>query len=319
LDETEEETVRVVEVTKFGGPEVLEVKTVPDPVAGPGQVVIDVAAAGVLSVDMMIRRGHGGDYFPVQPPYVPGAGVAGTVSSVGDGVAHDWVGRRVLASVDGGYVSRAVAELDGLIPVPDGLDLREAMAMIHDGSTALALFEATPVQPGESVLVQPAAGAAGSFLVQLLHAHGARVVGVARGSRKLTLAKELGADTVVDYSDPEWTTQVGAVDVAFDGVGGSPGLAAFSTVRPGGRYSNYGNAGGAPADVPRDGSVKVQGMEQLMGFRTDARRRAEHMLAEAAAGRLRVIIGQTFPLDQAAEAHAALEARTITGKTLLIP
>jgi NADPH:quinone reductase len=312
--------MRAVEVTAFGGPEVLALRTGPDPVAASGQVVVEVAAAGVLSVDAVIRRGLGGDYFPVQPPYVPGAGVAGTVKSVGDGVDHSWVGRRVVTGVDnGGYATHAIAVADQLIPVPDGLGLPEAMALLHDGTTALALLEATPVEPGETALVQPAGGGLGILLVQLLHARGVRVVGVARGEEKLALVKELGADTVVDYGSPDWTDHVGNVDVAFDGVGGEAGRAAFATVRPGGRYSNYGNAGGAPSDVRRDQGVVVKGMEQLAGFGEGRVRRALHMLTETREGRIRTVISATYALDQAADAHIALESRATTGKILLIP
>jgi NADPH:quinone reductase len=316
---SEEDDVRVVEVAKFGGPEVLNPKTVPDPEPGPGEVLIEVTAAEVLSVDMMIRRGDGGDYFPVQPPYRPGAGVAGLVKSAGEGVDHDWVGRRVLAGLQaGGYASHAVAAVDSLIPVPDALGLKEAMALLHDGSTALAILEETPVEPGSTVLVQPAAGGLGLLLIQLLRAKGVRVFGAARGAEKLALVKEFGADAV-DYGNPGWTDQVGTVDVAFDGTGGELGQAAFSTVRAGGRFSNYGNASGSPATVPTDGAVTVRGIDQLATFRTDYRRRAEYMLAEAAAGRIRPVIGRTYELDDAAEAHSALEARAVAGKILLLP
>jgi NADPH2:quinone reductase len=315
-----EADVRVVEVAAFGGPEVLEVKTVADPVAGPGQVVVEVAVAGVLSVDAVIRRGHGGDYFPVRPPYVPGAGVAGVVQSVGEGVDHSWIGRRVVVGVgNGGYASHALAAVDGLIPVPDELGLPEAMALLHDGSTAVALLEATPVQPGETVLVQPAVGGLGILLVQLLYTRGIRVVGAARGEKKLALVKEFGADVVVDYASPDWTDQVGVVDVAFDGVGGELGRAAFGAVRDGGRFSNYGNASGTPAAVSPERGVTVKGMEQLMGFGAEVRRRVEYLLAEAAARRVRPVIGATYPLEQAAEAHVALESRINLGKTLLVP
>ncbi|MEV4315909.1 zinc-binding dehydrogenase [Actinocrispum sp. NPDC049592] len=316
--------MRVVEVTSFGGPEVLRVRTLPDPVAGAGQVVIDVAVAGVHFVDTWIRRGMGGQYFPVQPPYVPGGGVAGVVLSVGDGVDGDWVGRRVVVGGDNtsyghsgvGYLSQAVASVGSLFVVPEGVGLPEAMALFHDGATALALVETAPVGEGATALVQPASGGAGTLLVQLLRERGVRVVGVASGEAKLALVKELGADVVVGYSG---VGSVGAVDVAFDGVGGEAGTAAFGVVREGGWFSNYGNASGAPADVPRDGSVRVRGMEQLATFGGEFRRRVGKVFAAAAAGVIRPVIGATFSLGEAGEAHRALESRAVMGKVLLVP
>ncbi|MCI2417946.1 zinc-binding dehydrogenase [Saccharopolyspora sp. K220] len=315
--------MRAVQATAFGGPEVLAVTTLPDKEAAPGEVVVAVAAAGVLSVDTMIRSGRGGDVFPVRPPYVPGLGVAGQVESVGAGVDGQWIGRRVLADVDsGGYAEQVVAEVARLIPIPDALGSREAMALLHDGSTALALFEAVDLRQGESVLVQPAAGGLGSLLVQLARNAGAHVIGAARGSRKLELAKDLGADVVVDYSAPAWTDQLHDVQVVFDGVGGELGRAAFETTARGGRFSNYGFAGGTSVidqeDARRRG-VTMHGMEQLTEFQPNRLDRAQRVLREAAAGRIRPVIGQIFPLEKAAEAHAALEARGILGKALLVP
>ncbi|TCO65911.1 zinc-binding dehydrogenase [Actinocrispum wychmicini] len=311
--------MRVVEVTAFGGPEVLQVREVPDATAGPGQVVVEVAAAELLMMDTMIRRGLGGEYFPVQPPYRPGAGVAGVVSSVGAGVDSAWIGRRVVAEVDGGYAEQVVALADQVIRVPEALGLREAIALLHDGATAWGLLELTPVAAGQTALVQPAAGGLATVLVQLLAMRGVRVVGAARGERKLSLVKELGADTAVDYSRPEWTDQVGTVDAAFDGVGGELGRQAFDTVRAGGQFFNYGNASTRPADVPRDQGIHVQGLEKLKPLHDGYRQRAEAVFAEAAAGRIRPVIGSTYPLAEAGTAHQALESRALVGKCLLIP
>jgi NADPH:quinone reductase len=312
--------MQIVEVTAFGGPDVMRLKTVPDPVAGPGEVVVEVAAAGVLSVETVIRKGLGGDYFPVQPPYLPGAGVTGVVTSVGPDVSGNLVGQRVAVGLEGGgYATHVVAPASALITVPGALGLREAMTLLHDANGALGLLETTPASPGETVLVQPAGGGLGQMLVQLLHARGVRVIAAARGEEKLALAKELGAELAVDYSNPQWTSQFGDLDVVFDGVGGERGKEAFAKLRDGGRFSNYGNASGSPAPVAPERGVSVRGMDQLIELRTDFRRRVTHLLAEAAAGRIRTVIGRTFPLAQAAEAHAALEARDTIGKILLLP
>jgi NADPH2:quinone reductase len=322
--------VRVVEVARFGGPDVLKPTEAPDPVAGPGQVVVDVFVADVLFVETMVRRGWGREYFPVEPPYVPGDGVAGQVISVGKGVDPVWVGRKVVARTGerGGYAEQAAVAVRGLIPVPDGLGLREAAALIHDGNTAMALAEVVPIRSGEWVLVVAAAGGMGVLLLQLAHAAGAQVIGAARGKRKLDLATELGADVVVDYSEPDWAERVleatggAGPDVVFDGAGGEIGRAAFEVTARGGRFSAHGAPSGGfamidPHEAERRG-ITVNGIEQVRLSPTDALPLAERALSEAAAGRIRPIIGQTFPLERAADAHAAIEARHAVGKTLLL-
>lgn len=319
--------MRVIEVTEFGGPDVLRVKDAPDAVAGHAQVVVKVAAAGVLSVDAVIRSGNGGEYFPVQPPYAPGVGVAGTVTAVGEGVAPEWLDRRVVAHLDsGGYAEQAVAEIHNVVAVPDGLGLREAMALLHDGSTGLAVFEGVDVEHGQTVLVQPAAGGLGSVLLQLARNAGATVVAAARGAEKLSLARELGADIAVDYSKSGWVDEIratGGVDVAFTGVGGEIGRAAFELTNHGGQFSNYGMAGGGPVMVDPDEAqaraVTVRGMEQLGEQAPRRIERIQRALSLAAYGHIRPVIGQTFPMEKAEQAHIALAERTTTGKALLIP
>jgi NADPH2:quinone reductase len=322
--------MRVVEATQFGGPEVLVATEVPDPVAGPGQVVVEVSAADTLFVETEIRRGNGGEYFPVTPPYVPGGGVAGRVRSAGEGVDTGWLGRPVVTYLSdmGGYAEQVVAAADGLVPVPDGVGLREAAALLHDGNTALGLMEATGANAGEWVLVTAAGGGLGILLVQLAHAAGARVVGAARGKRKLDLVREQGADEVVDYSEDGWAERVReltggrGVDVVFDGAGGQIGPTALEVTARGGRFSAHGSASGDfalidPQEAERRG-VTVRGIEQVQGIGPEARRRVEQALAEAAAGRIRPVIGQTFPLGRAADAHTAIEERAVIGKTLLL-
>jgi NADPH:quinone reductase len=314
--------VRVVEVARFGGPEVLVAVDAPDPVPGPGEVVVEVAAADVLWVETMIRKGQGGDYFPVRPPYRPGSGVAGTVALVGEGVDPAWTGRRVVTRTGphGGYAERAREPAEGLIPVPDAVAPTDAAALLHDGVTALGLMDIVAVEPGDRVLVTAAAGGLGALLVQLAHAAGADVVAAARGVRKLERLGPLGADLVVDYSAPDWTGQVGGVDVVLDGAGGDYGRAALGLVSPGGRFSGHGMPAGSFVGHgdPVAAGVTVTGIESVQFGPEQFRHYAATALSEAAAGRLRPLIGQTFPLERAADAHAAIEARNAIGKTLLI-
>jgi len=324
--------MRVIEVTRFGGPEVLEPASAPVPAAGPGQVVIEVTAVDVLFLDTLIRSGRAASFFPVRPPYVPGNGVAGRVTSAGDGTDPALLGRRVIARTgeaggSGGYAECAMVAGDRVIPVPDQVDLPDAAALLHDGATALGLAERTGIGGGELVLILGAAGGLGVLLVQLAHAAGARVIAAARGKAKLDLLSGLGADVTVDYGQAGWTERVVQAgggtgpQVVFDGVGGQLGAEAFAITTTGGRFSAHGSPSGAFALIdPHEAGrrrISVRGIEQAQ-FRNDEHvRLASSALAKLAAGQLEPYLGQTFPLAEAADAHAAVEARATTGKTLL--
>jgi NADPH:quinone reductase-like Zn-dependent oxidoreductase len=314
--------MRAIVVTRFGGPDVLELTEVPEPVPGPGELLVEVTTAGVGWLDTQVRLGNGPDFIDAKPPYVPGGAVAGVVSAVGDGVDADLVGRRVLGRPPrGGYAERCVVPADTAAVVPDGLGSAEATTLVDDGTTAIALLDRTPVRAGEWVLVQPALGGLGSFLVQLAAAQGAKVIAAARGSHKLVGAKDLGATAAVDYGDPQWTDQVRAltggsgVAVAFDGVGGELGIAAAGLVADGGRFSSYGMSGGAPAQAPA--GVAAVGMEQLSEFWPDLTRNLRTAISSAAEGKIRPVIAARYPLAEAASAHRDIESRRNIGKILL--
>lgn len=315
--------MQVVRVERFGGPEVLTPGTAPDPVPGQGEAVVDVSAADVMYLDTLLRSGWGEDFFPVRPPYVPGSGVAGRV---GD--------RRVVAdtkqTVDGseipvgGYASRAVVPESELIDVPDGLDDNAAVALLHDGPTIQQLLARVDAPVGSRVLVAAATGGAGVLLVQELRRRGVRVVAAARGEAKLDVLCGLGVTDVVDYGVEGWTDAVGTVDTVLDGAGGALGTVAASVVADGGLFVSYGTAGGEFADADPDDAarrgVTLVGLTDLPRFgRGERRALVERTLGEAAAGHYRPVIGQTFPLARAADAHAAIAARTAVGKTLLVP
>jgi NADPH2:quinone reductase len=320
--------MRAVLLREFGPPSVLVPSNVPEPTAASGQVLIDVACANVTFVETQIRAGR-----PPNPAMLPGLpavlgnGVGGVVSAVGESQQQVLIGRRVVASLGGtgGYAERAVADVAALVEIPAQLTTRDAVALLADGRTALLLMRAAAVQPGETVLVEAAAGGVGSLLVQLAGTAGARVVGVAGGTRKLAIARELGADVVVDYTTAGWPAEVrsavgGGVDVVFDGVGGAVGRAAFELLRPGGRFVAFGMASGVFTQIPEAESAARSIRLVGLGRPTpaDLGELVRAALNEAAAGRLRPHIGQTFALDQAAEAHAAIEQRETVGKTLLV-
>ncbi|MET7330219.1 zinc-binding dehydrogenase [Nonomuraea sp. NPDC005650] len=306
--------MRAVVLRRYGGPEALVVEEVPDPVAGPGQVLVDVAVAGITFVETQVRANRG----PRQAelPAVLGNGVAGTVAATGEGVDPALTGTQVVSTLggQGGYAELAVASAGDLIPIPDGLSPEFAVALLADGRTAVGLTRAAAPEPGEWVLVEAAGGGVGSLLVQLATAAGARVVGAASSAAKRDLAAGLGAELTVDYTDPGWTRLVraatGGLDLVFDGVGGEVGAAAQGLLKDGGRLSVYGMAGG-PMTTP-DPRVTA-----VAWPKADLRELAREALTLAAAGRLRPTVGATYPLESAAEAHAAIEARAVTGKSLL--
>ena len=319
--------MRVVVMREFGPPEVLEPAEVAEVPAGPDEVIIDVEFANVTFVETQIRAGR-----PPHPSMLPalpailGNGVGGTVPDTGAGSAGgSGSGRRVVASLNGtgGYAERAVSPASGLIEVPDGLALRDALALLTDGRTALAVARQAALRAGETVLVEAAGGGVGTLLVQIARQAGARVVALAGQPRKLALARDLGADLTVDYSHDGWEKQVrdmaGQVDVVFDGVGGDIGLAAFGLLGAGGRFCRFGMASGSftevPPEVARDREVTVR--SGAGGSPEELAALARTALAEAAAGRLRPVIGQEFPLAEAARAHTAIESRETIGKTLL--
>lgn len=315
----------------------MEVVDVPDPVAGPDQVMIDVEVADVLFVDSQIRSGLADGWFDVAVPYIPGNGVGGTVASVGTGVDSSWVGRRVVGRVNGkgqqpagGYASRAAVDVEHLLAVPDGLSIPEATTVLHDGSTALLAFEHAAVKPSEWVLINAAGGSLGSQLVPMAKAAGARVIGAARGSRKLDAVRAWGADAAIDYTSPDWADQVlevtggHGVDVVFDGAGGDQGRTAYDLTAAGARVLAYGASSGNFVEVdPADAAAKGVTVVAIMEIGADAdpaelRAAMERLLDDAAAGRVTLFVGQTFPLENAAAAHAAIEARETVGKTLLL-
>ena len=312
--------MRAVWLTEFGGPEVLVARDMPDPEPGPGQALVDVAYANITFIETQFRATGRGPFTATPPPLVPGNGVGGVVAAVGAGVDPALVGTRVVSGTggSGGYASRAVVDAADVFAVPEGVDLDVATALLADGRTATLLVRTVEPKPGERVLVEAAAGGVGSLLVQLLTAAGAHVVAAAGGARKLDVARELGADEVVDYREPDWAARVDPVDVVLDGVGGDVSRAAFGLLPRGGRMLSYGLASGTWTPVTAD-EAAARGVTLLRNTPAPDQLRAatRSALAEAAAGRLRPLIGRRFPLDAAADAHAAIESRATVGKTLL--
>jgi NADPH:quinone reductase len=319
--------MRAVVANHPGAPDVLHPVTLPDPEPDVGQVRVAVEAAAITFLDTLVRAGSG-VVRPATFPAVLGNGVGGTVDLVGPDVDPSWLGARVVTATGGtgGYASLAIAAAADLHQVPDRLELAAATALLADGRTAVGLHEAAGVQPTETVIVTAAAGGLGSILVQLASAAGALVIALAGSTTKLAHASTLGAHALVNYRDPGWVAQLRAaapdgVDVVFDGVGGDTTAARFPLVRPAGRYLSHGAAGGSWGTI--DQAEAAAREVTLIGLAAIGAASVfdltERALDLAAKGTIRPTIGQTFPLDDAATAHAAIESRATIGKTLLLP
>ncbi|WP_067567387.1 zinc-binding dehydrogenase [Nocardia acidivorans] len=327
--------MRAVEAKAFGEPDVLAVTEIADPVAGAGEVVVAVAAADVMFLDTLLRSGRGRDYFPVRPPFVPGGAVSGIVKSAGPGVDTAWIGRRVATPTaasgigsgtpTGGYAEKVLAKVDALAAVPDALSLEQAVALVHDGRTALAVADRANLTSGEWVLITAAAGGLGTLLIQLARSAGARVIAAARGEAKLALAQRLGAEAVVDYSEDGWVGKVrertGGVQAVLDGAGGDIGRDSLGAMASGGRLIGYGNAAGGFAAIDVEAAaaqdITVITLFEITSEATDWSALHDRAQTEAASGRLEVVIGQRFALADAAAAHTAIESRAAAGRTIL--
>ena len=327
--------MRAIRLHAFGPAENLRYEEVDDPAPGPGQVRIAVAAAGLHVIDTVIRSGRPqGPLALPELPAIPGREVAGVVDALGAGVDAGWLGRRVVAhlgTASGGYAELAVRDADALHAIPDGLADDAAVAMIGTGRTAMAILEVAQLVDDDVVLVTAAAGGLGSLLVQAARNAGAIVVGAAGGEAKVARVRELGAPIAVDYTAGDWGAAVrGALDgrdvsVALDGVGGELGRGALELLGPGGRLILFGSSSGQLTPLSA-GDLIARGLTasaaigprivQRPGGPRDLEERA---LAAAASGELVPLVGQRFPLAEAAAAHAAIEGRATVGKTVLVP
>ncbi|GGU67299.1 oxidoreductase [Streptomyces albospinus] len=332
--------MRAIRLHAFGPADNLRHETVGDPVPGPGEVRIAVAAAGVHLLDTTLRSGRPGGSVPLPDlPTVPGREVAGTVDALGEGTDPSWLGRHVVAHlgmVPGGYAELAVTAADRLHPIPECLDPAQAVAMIGTGRTTMGILLFAALTPDDIALIPAAAGGIGSLLVQHVRNTGATAIGLAGGPAKVAHVHDLGADLALDYTDPNWPSLArrfldgrGApgATLVFDSVGGTPGRAAVDLLAPGGRHLVFGWSSGGPLEFAdrelaargiTSASVLGPPMLAKAGGDNPLRTLETAALAEAAAGRLVPTIHR-FRLSEAATAHRALETRGTMGKVVLIP
>jgi NADPH2:quinone reductase len=323
--------MRAVQALRLGGPEVLQVREVPVPDPGPGQVRVAVRASGTNFAETMQREGT---YPGAELPWIPGSELAGVVEALGAGVTSPEIGARVVARVPaGGYAEYAVVAADELAVVPAGVDFDIAtVAAVHAPTALVLVRHVAPVTAGQVVLVHAAAGGIGSLLVQLLARAGATVVAAAGDGAKLALPRSLGAALAVDYSTSDWVEQVRAatggrgVDVVLATAAGRVFDESLDLLAPLGHLVVWGapNSAGTQLDQRRITQL-VYGNQRLSGYAfptypADAVRAATRdSLDLLADGSLTVTIGGRYRLDQVAQAHRDIESRRSTGKLVVLP
>jgi NADPH2:quinone reductase len=311
-----------------GAPDVLRYEDVPDPVCFPGGVLVEVEAISIEGGDTLNRAG--GEMTSV--PHVVGYQCAGTIREVGEGVDDRAVGQRVVCTMLSGSHAELVA-VPAIItwPIADGADLVAAACVpVAFGTAHDCLFEFGHLEPGETVLVQAGAGGVGLAAIQLAHRAGATVIATASSPERLARIAPFGVDHGVDYSRSGWVDEVRAltggqgVDLAVDSVGGRILQGSVASLRYRGRAITVGSAGRDPN--PFDSSVLGMGNLSLTGVFLGAeivfdRTRAMigDLIADVAAGELQVVVDRTFPLAEAAAAHAYIESRQAVGRVVLVP
>ena len=322
--------MRAVVITRSGGPEVLDLQDVPEPVPGAGELLVKVEAVGVNYRDVYERVGGGA--YDAAPGTIAGVEGAGTVVSLGDGVEEFGVGDRVAwFSAQGSYAEFVVVAADAAVAIPDGVSSEVAAAVLLQGLTAHYLaFDSYPIKPGDAVLVHAAAGGVGLLLTQIAKLKGARVIATTSGGEKAELARGAGADEVIGYEGfPERVRELTdgeGVAAVYDGIGRTTFDDGLKALRPAGIMVQYGSASGQPAPVETRvlaarGSLYVQ--RPVLGTYTGRVSCSERAPGEVfdwvRDGKLDVRIGARYPLADAARSHEDLEARRTTGKLLLIP
>jgi NADPH2:quinone reductase len=325
------EAVRAILVEELGGPEKLVPADLPEPgPPGPGQLLVEVTAAGLNYVDTYHRTG----LYDMKLPFTPGLEGAGVVAAVGEGVEGFEPGDRV-GWVDqlGSYAELHLIEADRAFPVPEGIDLRTAAAALLQGLTAQYLATSTwPLQPRDRCLIHAGAGGVGLLLTQIAKLRGAEVFTTVGTREKAVLSREAGADHVIVYTEVDFQPAIEdiagpkALDVVYDGVGAATFMKGLDLLRPRGLMATFGNASGpvpeiAPLLLSQKGSLFLTRPTMAHYLRTREERlaRSDDLFGWIQSGEVVVRVGEEYPLDRAADAHRALEGRQTTGKVLLIP
>ncbi|QKR99305.1 quinone oxidoreductase [Sphingomonas sp. CL5.1] len=322
--------MKAIVMTRTGGVEVIEAVDRPEPAPGPGEVLVDVAVAGVNFMDIGVRQGLA--WTEMSNPKTLGVEGAGRVLAVGEGVGSVQPGQRVAwVYVPGSYAERIVAPAEALVPIPDGIDDRTAAAVMMQGLTA-SHFGADfyPVQAGDIALIHAAAGGVGLLLTQIVKLRGGHVIGRVSSADKAAVAREAGADHVIVDTEGRFAEEAirlsggEGVHVVYDGSGPTTFQGSLDALRPMGTFAWYGPVLGGPGPIdimslPK--SIRIGYAVFSHHIRTPEllRARSARLFDWIIDGKLKVHIGGEYPLADAARAHADMESRATTGKLLLVP
>jgi NADPH2:quinone reductase len=320
--------MKAIRVHAPGGPEALRLEDVPQPVPGPGQVLVKIEAAGVNFIDVYQRSGQ----YRIATPFTIGQEAAGVVVAVDSSVSDVKPGTRVAyTGIQGAYAEFAAVPADRVVQLSDGLDTKQGAAAMLQGMTAHYLASSTyPLKPGDTCVVHAAAGGVGLLLCQVAKRRGARVIGTVSTAAKAALAREAGADEVIRYTEQDFETEVkrltggAGVQVVYDSVGKTTFEKGLNVLAPRGVMVLYGQSSGPvaaidPQRLSQKGSLYLTRptLQHYITTRAELLARAGEVLQWIGAGALRLRIGLELPLAQAAEAHRRLEGRQTTGKVLL--
>jgi NADPH:quinone reductase-like Zn-dependent oxidoreductase len=328
-------SMKAVVFDRVGGPEVLEVRTMPKPVPGSGEVTVRVRACALNLLDYYLRS----EEDPEMPmPHILGSDIAGEIAEIGEGVTGWAVGEAVMVSAaieveggrhriigyqtQGGYAEFAAVPARNLLRKPEGLSFEEAASMPLVYATAYhQMFTRGGVRCGQTVLVMGASGGVGSASVQLCRVAGAKVIATVGTDGKMAQAREIGADAVVNHGSPQWTSQVLAltgnrgVDVVCEHLGGDYLAACIELLAHGGRAVTIGATTGSELRI--DISKLFRKEASIIGSYMGTRSELAEAVKLAERGRIRPVISQVFPLEQVQEAHRFLESRRHFGKIVL--
>lgn len=325
--------MKAIQFKQYGSPDVLRVINLARPVPKKKDVLIKVEAIGVNYADTARREGA---YVVDTPlPFIPGSEVAGEVVELGEEVEGIKVGMKVVTLLGShratGYAEYTLADSRGLIPLPDGVDLKQAAALPLQGLTAYHILKTMGrIEKGETVVVHAAAGGVGTLAVQLAKKFGAHVIATASSDEKLAVAKRLGADVLINYTEAGWQNKVmeetkHGADVILEMVGGSIFYDSLQCLAPFGRLVFYGMASGQPVKfnpgrlMEKNQSVMGFFLPQMMAKPSLYQQSLQELLAYMKNGELELLIGGTYPLEDAAHVHRLLQGRKTTGKLILVP